>query len=305
MSTIAVTGATGLIGAEVYEALARSHRVIRVGRSAGSGVRVDLGDATGIRSMALPGCDALVHCAGIVDEDVKSDPAQTWTRSTAAFAALIERALAAGARRFVYLSSAHVYGPLKGTITEDGRPDPRSDYALAHFAAEQTMKRTIEGRAAGLVLRPCAVFGRLRHPERFRRWSLIPFSFPREAATEGRIVLRSSGLQKRNFVSTGDVAAIVDAHLQLPPTAEWTVMNPVGPETLSVREFASRVAASFREITGRECRVEMPSTARAENAEDFQYETRFELARGREATGPAVAGLLRDFLHQRQEGSPA
>jgi UDP-glucose 4-epimerase len=304
VSTVLLTGSTGLIGAEIDGVLSRSERVVRLGRNPESDFQLDLGDRAGIESLDLPPCDSLVHCAGIVDEDVRSSPAEVWSRSTAAFAALIERALAVGARKFVYVSSAHVYGPLKGSIDESHEPDPRSEYALAHFAAEQTMKRMLEGRGSGLVLRPCAVFGRLRHPSRFRRWSLIPFSFPREAVFQGRIVLRSSGLQKRNFVSAGDMADLVASSLAGELPGEWTVMNPTGPETLSVREFAFRVADRYREITGIECPVEVPAVDE-DDVDDFRYETVFGMARGKETTGPATLEFLRELMKQTKEGSPA
>ena len=251
---IALTGSTGLIGAEVHAAL-RGHEVVRVGRSSGAELRADLSVPPSVASLDLRGCDALVHCAGVTDGDFAEDRGRAYLHSTAGTAALVDRAVAGGVRRLVYISTAHVYAPLRGHIDESTAPNPLGDYAIAHYAAEQIVRRATSLQT--LVLRPCAVFGVPRLMERFDRWSLIPYSFPLEAVTSRKIVLRSTGEQRRNFVATHDIAACIRTWLDA--DAPPAVMNPVGPDTWSVHEFALACADAYRTRTGETCAIERPS----------------------------------------------
>lgn len=197
---ILVTGASGLIGSAMVERLAQSHEILTLGRRASADFRADLSDPAAIAALELPAIDALVHCAGVVDEDFRDHPERAMQMAMFGADALVQKAVAAGATRLVYISSAHVYGPMVGHVDETTAYNPVSNYAIAHFATEQVFRRQAKGAVAGAALRPCAVFGDLADPSGFRRWSLIPFSFPRDAAIEHRIVIRSTGEQRRNFV---------------------------------------------------------------------------------------------------------
>ena len=71
MAKVAVTGAKGLIGSAVAAGLvARGHSVLTLGRGAGNAVTLDLTDR---QLPTLPPIDALIHCAGVTDEEVKAD----------------------------------------------------------------------------------------------------------------------------------------------------------------------------------------------------------------------------------------
>jgi len=44
-------------------------------------------------------------------------------------------------------------------------------------------------------------------PKRFRRWSLIPFSFPKAIAESGTIRISGTGRDRRNFVGSDVIVA--------------------------------------------------------------------------------------------------
>lgn len=255
--TIALTGGSGLIGAAIAAAL--GGRARRCGRSEADAVRLDLADPASLRAEIFAGCDALVHAAGITDEEFKH-PAAAWARSTVHTASLLDAARKAGVKRHVYISSAHVYGPLIGDITEARPANPLGDYAVAHYAAEQIFRREAELRGADvLILRPCAVYGLPPVLARFKRWSLIPFSFPRELVQTGRIVLKSDGEQRRNLVAADTIAGTVAAFLREPAASgRCRVQNPVGPDEETVFAFANRCVVLYEAETGAKGRVERP-----------------------------------------------
>ncbi|MBI3507961.1 MAG: SDR family oxidoreductase [Proteobacteria bacterium] len=245
---VALTGETGVVGRGIREALlAAGHAVRPIGRG-----EFDLTRPKSAEWLELEGVHMLVHAAGITEESARERHAGTI--ATVGLQALLDRARAHGVERLVYVSSAHVYGPLEGRIGEDHPLDPRNDYAKLHVASEDVAAGS--GIACD-ILRPCNVYGMPADLAHFRRWALVPFGFPRAAVADGKIVLKSSGLQTRNFVAATGVGRAVAARLAEPP-AERRVRNVAGRDTLSVREFAARVAAIAAPILGKMPTVEIP-----------------------------------------------
>lgn len=292
---ILLTGGGGLIGHTVRAELAREHDIVQLGRGEDADVRIDLADATSFNDLKLPATDALVHCAGIVDEDFRQDPARAMRMAIAGTEALVHAATAAGARRLVYVSSAHVYGPMVGTIDERCTPNPLSDYAIAHFAAEQVFRRRVSAGSQVLALRPCAVFGDVRDVNTFRRWSLIPYSFPWEAIRNGRIVIRSTGEQRRNFVGTADIAALIRTWLVSADDRSWQVLNPLGRLSCTVHEFGLLCAKLSEEFTGKRCEVERVTPVDRMPGEDFDYQSISGLGRGDQSPEAFLLKLMREL----------
>lgn len=288
---ILLTGATGLIGQAVAERLAAEHTVVVVGRRDGADVRIDLDRVETIAAAEIPAVDALVHCAGVVDEDFRDAPERALIKATLGADALVAKAVAAGARRLCYLSSAHVYGPMIGPVDETRPIDPRSNYAIAHFATEQVFRRHVGGDVSSLMLRPCAVFGDLAAPGDFRRWSLIPFSFPRDLVEQGEIVIRSTGEQRRNFVGTNDIAAAIAGWLE-GPSKGHRVENPIGATSCSVHDFARLCVRVARERFGREGTIRRIEPTGPTPGDDFDYRS-IHPGVGEQSIEDFVARLMR------------
>lgn len=298
---VAVSGATGLIGAEVAAALSSACRVRSVGRRDGCDAHVDLRCSDSIRRLDLTGVSAFVHAAGVTDEELRENPIAALGRSTVALEALLQRCIAHGVQRFIYISSSHVYGALRGRICESSPADPLSLYAICHYAAEQTIKRFVQtGALRALILWPNAVFGVPRYADFFQRWSLIPYAFAREACEHGRITLKTAGVQRRNFVSTRDIARCVNTYILQAEVPEWWRVNPVGPDTLSVKAFASLCAQLCEDIKKRPCTVIWASEQLDLGTEDFTYESEFELGQGNESVIKGMREMLRWMLKREE-----
>ena len=234
-------------------------------------MRCDLSNLESINSIDFSGIDAVVHCAGVVDEDFRDDASIAFNRATVGMEAFLFGARASGIRRFAYISSAHVYGRLEGKIDENAAPNPLSNYAIAHFATEQLIRRVTCPDFRAVSFRPCAVFGIPNDLAAFRRWTLIPFDFPKSAAIQGRIVLKSFGDQFRNFVGTADIAQCVSNWLRDADSPDYCIANPIGKENMSVWQFAQLCADIAEHVTGRPV-----SLARIEGASAgprLEYET--------------------------------
>lgn len=292
---VLLTGASGLIGQALHKNLSRDNEVVTLGRSTSADVRLDLADVDGLNSVALPPADALVHCAGIVDKDFRDDPVRAARMAMFGAGALARQAVAAGATRLAYISSAHVYGPMLGHMDERSPPNPVSDYAISHYATEQVFRRYAQGPVTAAAFRPCAVFGTLGDPDAFRRWTLIPFSFPREAVMERRIVIRSTGQQRRNFVGTNDIADSVRHWLNASSSA-WQVINPVGATSCTVFEFAQRCAAISDELVAGTCIVERQQPTGPQTGDDFEYASILQPDTVRQSIDEFARGLMSQLL---------
>jgi UDP-glucose 4-epimerase len=273
---IAVTGTSGLIGGAVAARVGVNHTIVTLGRREGLDIHVDFSDPASVQGIDLSGCDALVHCAGVVDEDFKDNPSAAFLHATVSIEALIDRAVAAGVSKIAYFSTAHVYGAMEGTISDNSPTNPISNYGIAHMASELILRRAAVSHGIdALALRPNAVFGVPDNLDGFDRWWLIPYSFPISAVREGVIELRSAGAARRNFVSANDLAGYVERFLNDDtPSQGFTAINSVGPDSSSIREFADACALACRETLESNCAVVAPLAVGCEPGSDFEYITK-------------------------------
>jgi UDP-glucose 4-epimerase len=290
---ILLLGSSGLIGHAIHKAVAgagiESQSVTRSTLPS-----LDLNDVDQIAALDLDGFDTVIHAAGVTDEEVVESPRDAILRATIGTAKFLQRCREAGIRRYVYVSSSHVYGPFEGVKDETSVPDPLTEYALCHFAVEQLVRRAVrQGGGCGLVVRPNAVFGMPPDLSKFRRWSLIPFQFPADLVKSGTIRIRSTGEQTRNFVSSEDIAEGIVAWL-LTPQDEIRIWNPVGPLACSIYEFAVICANVYKESTGMLGKVEVgnePATG-----SDFRLQSGLNLSLGRSRPEPYLREIFNVLL---------
>ncbi|HQV42347.1 MAG: SDR family oxidoreductase [Moraxellaceae bacterium] len=170
---VLVTGATGFVGArlvqrlrnedacQVLGAVRREHAVI----TPDIFVCGDIGPSTDWAA-GLAGVDAVVHCAARVHvmDELAADPLVAFRRvNVEGTLNLARQAVAAGVRRFVFVSSIKVNGELtvKGRpFTADDEPHPVDPYGISKFEAEQGLMAL--GHESGMeivIVRPVLVYG--------------------------------------------------------------------------------------------------------------------------------------------------
>lgn len=257
--TVLVTGGLGYLGGRILghlEAsgaytLRASTRRPPQDRPAWAGgmqvVRADLLD-DGALAAICDGVDAVLHLAAMNARDCAADPERAHTVNVLGTGKLLAAAEKAGVRRFVYVSTAHVYGaPLRGEISEETVPGPVHPYAITHRAAEELV---LASGIAGLVLRLSNAMGAPADPAA-DCWMLLSNELCRQAVTEGELVLRGTGRERRDFIPLSDVARAVDHFLGL-PTEAWGdgVFNVGSGRSRSSYEMAGLIAERCVNVLG-------------------------------------------------------
>ena len=226
MAEVLITGAFGYIGGRVARHLAQVGHTLRLGtRQAetpapawlrnGSVTACDLFHDEQLHT-ACCGAQCVVHLASINENVCAADPALALEVNGSGTLRALLAAIKAGAGRFIYLSTAHVYGaPLTGTISETSLPRPRHPYAISHRVAEDfVLAAHSKSEIEGVVLRLSNGFGAPENAD-VDRWTLLVNDLCRQAATTRRMVMRSSGDDWRDFITLADASHAIAHFLAL------------------------------------------------------------------------------------------
>jgi UDP-glucose 4-epimerase len=218
-------------------------------------VRLDVRDPVSIAAcLDVNKPDVIIQLAALNDIQCAKDPDAALEVNTRGTYRLLEGARAAGVGRFIYFSTIHVYGPvLSGTLTEDSPTAPVHPYAITHRAAEDMVNyfRHYHGMRT-LVFRMSNGYGYPMNKE-VDTWALVFNDLCRQLMTTGRIVLRSSGKQRRDFIPLSDAAEAVRHFLFSAPDDSWNRLYHLGAgRSISILEAAREIELVYRAKYGRE-----------------------------------------------------
>ncbi len=269
---VLVSGGLGYLGAHVARRFEERGDAVRVfDRSAHEDQAgwvadhdVIFGDLTAPAWLAgiCEGVDLVVHAAALNQQACAADPQLAVRVNALGTRNLIAKAAEAGVRRFVYLSTIHVYGRLAGaTVDETYPPRPATDYGVTKLAGEGYCQVFAAASALQAVcLRPANGFG----PPVFASadcWMLAVNDFCRTAYRTGEIVLNSPGNQRRDFLALADTVRAIETVADAPELGAVgvaAVFNAGAGLSLTIREVARMAAEVCGEVYGRPVRVVAP-----------------------------------------------
>lgn len=240
-----VTGSSGQVGSSVIDEM-RRRGTPSLGLDLRASQWTDL--VADVRTATPPdGIRAIVHCAAQVSvarsvEDPRTDAAHNVDGTIAA----LEMARRRDVERFVFISSAAVYGnPSKLPVEESATPDPFSPYGLAKLVGERYVE--LYQRLYGVptvALRPFNIYSARQDPT--SPYSGVITAFARAARQRRPPTIYGTGNQTRDFVHVDDV---VQAILLVANDARAVggVFNVATGKEISIRELADlmlRLAAA-------------------------------------------------------------
>ena len=196
--------------------------------------------------------EAIVHTAGMNAQDCAADPVAALELNAVATARLLQAAIRGGVKRFIYISTAHVYSSsLTGVINEKTCPSNLHPYASSHRAGEDVILAAHQrGEIEGIVVRLSNAYGAPAHKDA-NCWMLLVNDLCRQAVTTRHLELQSSGLQRRDFVPLTDVSRAINhlLHLSGHHLANG-VFNIGGEWSPTVWEMACLIQERCSEVLG-------------------------------------------------------
>ena len=259
MNKVIISGASGYFGKLATYYLEESGvKVLSAGRAANSDIHFDLDFAVDFASTKISeNIDAFIHAAATHEVDCVNYPYKCVSRNVAGTRAALDFCVNNGIKTFIYISTFHVYGTDVGIISEQTPPKPNHDYGLTHLQAEEYVRMyTRKGLINGISVRPSNMFDLPISLDDFNRWSLIPFGFCKSAVNDGEIVLKTTGMQERNFVSVRDIVKVIKMIFNNKLT--FDVINIPGVSTYSIRDFANMVKRIMLEEFSKSVEVIVP-----------------------------------------------
>lgn len=163
-ANIVVTGAGGFVGRALTPLLQQQGNNVSCWHSADPIFDLGNSDAQAIWINTLRGADVVIHLAAHVHQLKARDAndfavAQRINRDGTLN--LAQAALAAGVRRFVFISTVKIHGEGEhGPYSRDSVASPQDAYAISKWEAEQGLRQLLSGTPMELVvIRPPLVYG--------------------------------------------------------------------------------------------------------------------------------------------------
>ncbi len=245
---ILVTGTSGFIGCRLAQILTElGHEVVATGRSANSvetdrvrsleklGIRVIEGSLLepGFAANLVGKCDAVIHLAAAQHEGNVPD-AYFREVNVEGTRALMNAAVNAGVRRFVYGSTIGIYGSARnGELDESSPPHPENIYGQTKYEAEQVVLQHAS-KLEICIARISETFG----PGDFRLLKLF------RAIDRGTFPMLGSGENLRQVIYVDDLARGLLLAAEHPAAVGQTFVF-AGNEVMTTNAMVAQIAAAL------------------------------------------------------------
>jgi len=243
---IVITGASGQLGSYLLDELLPGHEVTGIDlaptKFADHAPVIRSADIRDRAEMvrAMKGAEVVVHCAAQVSvEKSVQDPYFDLDVNIKGTVTLLDAASEAKVDKFIYISSAAVYGdPRFLPVTEEHPLNPKSPYGASKVGAEQYCRVFAETKKLPYVIvRPFNFYSPRADPQSPYSGVITKFV---EWARQGKpLLIEGDGLQTRDFISVLDVSRMI---VQLASSGvKEVVLNCGSGKATTINELARTV----------------------------------------------------------------
>lgn len=243
---ILITGGTGFIGSHLLEEFKGSpHQILALGRSQKNlieGIQYDWVDLTKVdnvkRIIETYQPEVIYHLAACSAESTgEHSPINMTTSGYNTFFNVITPAIDTGKlKKFIYVSSAAVYGNIPTPYSEDQTPEPNDIYAVTKYANELSLK--ILAQTYGfeyVIIRPHNVTGERQDPTDPTR-NVVPM-FMQLLRLGKKPKIFGDGSSVRCFTYVKDVAVALYRCLEISDTT----INVGSDKPTSLKELYEKI----------------------------------------------------------------
>jgi UDP-glucose 4-epimerase len=213
--SLLITGAAGHVGGRLFAHLApnrilavrpsfRDARTLPAWAQHISPIVGDLGEPS-VQRAALRNMDAVEHLATRGYSSAKPAALDDLRQEHAITLQLATEAARHGVKKFIFVSSIHVFGhALHGVVNDQTPPNPANDYGVSRLAIEDDLLALGEQTSMQtVVIRMTNTFGTPLF-NRSAIWDLFIHDMCRQVVQTGTIKLRTNGTQYRNVMALQD-----------------------------------------------------------------------------------------------------
>jgi UDP-glucose 4-epimerase len=269
-ATVLLVGGFGNLGGRIAAHLGSSedHHIVLASRKKQDApdwaknaqtIQLDLTDPATFSNIPKS-VNCIVQLAGTNDVDSAQNPELAHRVTTEGTSSLLNNAVENGIERFIYFSTAHVYGaPLTGHFTEESPTNAVHPYATTHLEAESAVSAVHDrGEILGIRVRLSNGYGRPMAYET-ADWRTLTSDLCRQAVLETRLGMRTDGLQERNFITKTDIARAVHHLIALPKTdASDGLFNLGGSKSQTLLAMANMIQERAQKKFGVEIPLHRP-----------------------------------------------
>jgi UDP-glucose 4-epimerase len=270
---ILITGGLGYLGGRIADFLKRKHPKVTIILATSKKiseipswanpfqiVRLNVCDKTTIDEAVSSDLYAIIHLAALNEHESFSNIQFAWEVNALGTQSLLSIANQKQVQKFIYFSTFHVYEDCQKMITEKSPTKAHHPYATTHRAAEDMVRFYQHSQDMDtLTLRLSNGFG---YPMDLgvSRWTLVFNDLCRQAVTSGKMIIKSSGKQQRDFICLHDVASAVD-HFLYKNVNNWGdgLFNLGGDCSLSILDVANKIGSIFKKKYGTSIPIEIQS----------------------------------------------
>ncbi|WP_333786983.1 GDP-mannose 4,6-dehydratase [Methanomethylovorans sp.] len=300
MQKILITGGLGQVGSYLVDALHEKAKITVLDNYSSTTreavppeVNVIKGDVKDRMAADLVNQnDVVIHTAAQISVTASmKDPLFDAQNNVFGTLNLLEAARRSSISKFIYISSAAVYGdPINVPITESHPQDPLSPYGASKLSGEKYCM--MYNKAFGLpscCIRPFNIYSPRQDPG--NPYSGVISRFIEKARAGQSPVIFGDGTQTRDFISVHDIVDIIQLLLEK-EDANGHVFNAGTGNSITVSELANMVLETFD--------VDVPVRYMPERPGDIKYSCS-DISKARKILGFEPKVSLREGLMEFAE----
>jgi UDP-glucose 4-epimerase len=199
----------------------------------------------------LKNIDIIIHFAGLNFSECEKNILEARNFNVYKTEKLYEIAIKSGVNKFIFISTAHVYGEsLKNSVDEEKLPIPTNNYGLLKFITENRLLNIFKKsykKTQLIILRVSNVFGAPVFCDT-DCWNLAPLDFARQAVTSNQIILKNNPQIRRNFIPMKQFLNILKFITSKKYKSYRNIINIGSDWSPSIKELAKKFQERFRKL---------------------------------------------------------
>ena len=275
---ILITGGFGYLGSKLSKLLADKGYKIRIFSNnipknfqKNNEYELILGDILDKKKIieACKGIDYVIHLAGLDQQTCENNPKLALLVNGTGTKNVLEAAQKEHVKKFIYMSTSQVYGKLNGIVTEETTAVPINEYGKTKLLGENYCNQ-FNNDMKCIIIRLSNSYGT---PLTDSGTNLVVNDLCRQAIENQKIILKTKGKQKRDFIAISDLSQAINILLNLETKdLKENIFNVGGNNSFSIYELAKLIAQTYLEVYDKEVKIEFDENLNEVSITDFVYD---------------------------------